>query len=145
MECLFAYTYLWAWGFCSMQEYNLYLDNMFSETPGNELLLELEECSDNYKNTFARLKRYFEYEANTFDTDKFGKFLFKGLEKAYHSDAYDIVEFGSRCYQLWKLLPGFIDHEQPFYVLCYANDPLSWGDEEQTRTLYRDAFSFYKE
>lgn len=118
---------------------------MFSEALGNEVLLELEECSDNYKNTFARLKRYFEYEANTFDTDKFGKFLFKGLETAYNSGVYDIVEFGSRCYKLWRLLPGFLDHEQPFYVLCYADDSLSWGDEEQTRTLYTDAFSFYKE
>lgn len=51
MECLFAYSYLWAWGFCSMQEYNVYLDRMFSETPDNKILLELEECSNNYKET----------------------------------------------------------------------------------------------
>lgn len=45
-----------------MQEYNLYLDSMFSETPGDEVLLELEECSDNYNNTFLiqiNLERFF--------------------------------------------------------------------------------------
>lgn len=49
LECLFAYSYLWAWGFCSMQEYNVHLDRLFSETPNNKILLELEECSNNYK------------------------------------------------------------------------------------------------
>ena len=76
LECLFAYSYLWAWGFCSMQEYNVHLDRLFSETPNNKILLELEECSNNYKETFARLKRYFEYETNTFDSYIFGKTLF---------------------------------------------------------------------
>ena len=80
LECLFAYSYLWAWGFCSMQEYNVHLDRLFSETPNNRVLLELEECSNNYKETFARLKRYFEYETNTFDSYIFGKTLFNGLE-----------------------------------------------------------------
>lgn len=143
MESLFAYSYLWAWGFCSMQEYNTYLDSMFSKTPDDELLLELEECADNYKNTFARLKRYFEYEINGFDSDRFGKILFEGLETAYNSGFYDIVEFGKSCYKMWNMLPDFLNHEQPFYVLCYADDPLSWGDEKQTRTLYEDAFNFY--
>ena len=51
-----------------MQEYNVHLDRLFSETPNNKIFLELEECSNNYKETFARLKRYFEYETNTFDS-----------------------------------------------------------------------------
>ena len=41
LECLFAYSYLWAWGLCSMQEYNVHLDRLFSETPNNKILLEL--------------------------------------------------------------------------------------------------------
>lgn len=145
MESLFAYSYLWAWGFCSMQKYNACLDKMFSDAPDNEVLLELEECSDNCKNTFARLRRFFEYETNSFDSDKFGKTLFHGLEVAYKSKVYSINEFGSRCYELWNTLPGFLDKQQPFWTLSYADDPLSWGDEKQSRTLYEEAFSFYKE
>ncbi len=145
MEVLFAYAYLWAFGFCSGQEYNVHLDEMFLNTPDDEVLLELEECWSNYKETFAKLKRYFEYEANSFDSLKFGKILFNGLEAAYKSDVYNMDEFGSRCYELYKMLPGFLEQEQPFWRLSYADDPLSWGDEEQSRILYEEAFSFYKE
>ncbi|HKM03042.1 MAG TPA: hypothetical protein VJZ04_00355 [Lachnospiraceae bacterium] len=56
MECLFAYAYLWAWGFCPIQEYNNHLDKMFLKAPDDEVLLELEESSSDYKKTFARLK-----------------------------------------------------------------------------------------
>lgn len=145
MECLFAYSYLWTLGFCSMQEYNEYLDRVFLETPDDEVLLELEECSNNYKDTFARLKRYFEYEANSFDAYKFGKTLFTGLETVYNSNLYDIVEYSKMTYKLWSLLPKTLYNEQPFWVLSYADDPLSWGDEEQTRAIYEEAFGFYRE
>lgn len=144
MEHLFAYAYLWALGFCSMQEYNFHLDSMFSAAPDDGVLSELEECSDNYKNTFVRLKKYFEFETNTFDSDQFGETLFKGLETCYNSGVYDIAEFGKRCYELWNLLPDYLNQVQPFNVLCYADDPLSWGDEKQTHTLYTNAFNFYK-
>lgn len=145
MESLFAYSYLWAWGFCSTQKYNECLDKMFSDAPDNELLLELEECSNNYKDTFARLKRFFEYETDYFDSDKFGKILFKGLETAYKSRVYSLAEFGSRCYELWNTLPGFLNKQQPFWTLSYADDSLSWGDEKQSRILYEETFSFYEE
>lgn len=97
MESLFAYSYLWAYGFCSIQEYNEHLDILFSLIPDNVVLLELEGCSSNYKDSFARLKRYFDYEINTFNTDNFGQVLFKGLEKAYRSGVYDIADFGKKC------------------------------------------------
>ena len=127
-----------------MQEYIVHLDRLFSETPNNKILLELEECSNNYKETFARLIRYFEYETNTFDSYIFGKTLFNGLEIVYKSDVYTIAEFGKICYQLWNLLPGFLVQEQPFRTLSYADDPLSWGDEKQSRIMYEEAFRFYK-
>lgn len=127
MECLFAYLYLWTWGFFSAEEYNVQLDKMFSESLDNEVLLELEEYSSNYKDTFARLQRYFAYETSVFKINKFGKTLFKGLETVYNSNIYSITEFGRRCYGLWKMLPEYLSHEEPFFILCYADDPLSWG------------------
>lgn len=144
MECLFAYSYLWVWGFFSAEEYNAALDKMFSEAPDKELLLELEECSSQYKDTFARLQSHFAHETNTFNSDKFGKTLFKGLEAVYNSDVYSISEFARRCHALWKMLPEYLSREEPFFVLYYADEPLSWGDEKQTRKLYEKAFDFYK-
>lgn len=143
MEYLFAYSYLWAWGFCSMEEYNVQLDKLFCESPANEALLDLEECSSEIKDTFARLQRYFTYETNAFNSEKFGKTLFDGLEAVYSSGVYSIADFGQRCYKLWKMLPEHLIQEEPFFVLCYADDPLSWGDEKQTCKLYEEAFDFY--
>lgn len=31
----------------------------------------------------------------------------------------------------------------PFYILSYADDPLSWGDEKQARELYENAIGYY--
>ena len=144
MECLYAYVYLWIGGFCTSQDYNEHLDKKFIESSFDDVLLELEECSSDYKSTFARLNRYFEFEKNMFDSEKFGQILFSGLESSYNSGIYDIEKFASRCYELWKILPNFLCDKEPFYVLSYADDPLSWGDEEQTISLYRDVFNFYK-
>ena len=33
----------------------------------------------------------------------------------------------------------------PFFTMCYADDPLSWGDKDQTRELYEQMFRFYDE
>lgn len=74
----------------------------------------------------------------------FGKALFEGFDMAYHSGAYDIGEFGMKCYAMWKLLPDCLNHEQPFFTLCYVDEPLPWG-EKQNRALLESAFSFYRE
>lgn len=144
MEFLFAHAYLCLFGFYSMQEYNKYLDNKFLENPNDEILLELEECSSSCKDSFALLKRYFEYETNNFNYYLFGKTLFAGLEKAYENDIYTITQFGRRCYNLWNLLPERVSMDEPFYTLNYADDCLSYGDEKRTRELYEEAFEFYK-
>lgn len=47
--------------------------------------------------------------------------------------------------------PIFIFHKpqryssDPFFTMCYADDPLSWGDKDQTRELYEQMFRFYDE
>lgn len=121
MERIFAYVYLWAFGFCSRREYNMHLDDMFTQNVNDELLLELEECSGSYKESS----------------------LFAGLARAYDEESCNISEFGNRCYNLWNLLPGTITMQEPYFTLSYADDCLSYGDEKQTRKLYEKAFSFY--
>ena len=46
-------------------------------------------------------------------------------------------------YNLWEDLPGQIQDIELFWALCYADDPLSWGDEEQTRSIYENMMNFY--
>lgn len=145
MEELFAYSYLWAYGFCDKNEYNDLLDKKFLMNPTNELLLDLEGCSNNYKETFAILYGFFNNGLNNIDSYLFGRVLFDGLEKIYNSNVLTICEFANTTYQIWNLLPESISLEYPFSALCYADDPLSWGDELRTRNIYEDVFRFYKE
>jgi hypothetical protein len=48
-------------------------------------------------------------------------------------------------YNLWEDLPGQIQNIEPFWALCYADNPLSWGDEEQTRSIYENMMNFYED
>ena len=48
-------------------------------------------------------------------------------------------------YSLWESLPGNLQNMEPFWSLCYADEPLTWGDEAQTRSLYETMLSYYEE
>ncbi|MDE6030750.1 MAG: hypothetical protein K2G32_03930, partial [Oscillospiraceae bacterium] len=58
-----------------------------------------------------------------------------------------LKEFGRLGYKLWLLLFDLnIDvYADPFVGLCYADEPLDYGDERQSLELYRHFFDFYKE
>ena len=68
----------------------------------------------------------------TFDYKQFGRILMNKLKTVYQNHT-DIKDFASRMFGLWESLPGNIQNIEPFWILSYADDPLSWGDEEQTR------------
>ncbi|WP_333651632.1 hypothetical protein [Lacrimispora sp.] len=76
MNTLFAYAYLWAFNFISKKKYNAHLDALFLEESNDEILLELEECSSDLNTSFIKLKRYFENEVSSFESNIFGKVLF---------------------------------------------------------------------
>ena len=143
MEELYAELLLWYIGFHSSEKYNALLDEKFLGDSENELYLELERYSSNLLNSMGRFKRYWDHESSEFSPDLFGKRLFASLKLAYDTNQFKISDFGNRCCKLWHLLPGNIDREEPFHTLIYADDPLSWGDEAQTRELYERAFNHY--
>ena len=76
------------------------------------------------------------------DYDVFGKFLLYELNTIYPE--MEIHNFGAKAYSLWNLLPKNIEQKQPFLTLSYADDPLSWGDEKQSRELYEKMFKYYE-
>ena len=144
MEKLICKSLLWKMELSNGEDYNTTLDKMFLENSNNDLLLELESCSSDSDATFDILQRYWKYECGDFSVDDFGKCLLEDLKTVYFSNAFIIAEFGKRCYQLWQQLPREMHTKEPFHTLSYANEPLSWNDEEQTRKLYEDLFDFYK-
>ena len=143
MEELYAELLLWYIGLQTSDKYNTLLDEKFLKNIENEVYLELEGCSSHLLNSMGRFKRYWDYECSEFNCDLFGKQLFEGLKLIYEMNCLEISEYGKRCYKLWQMLPDSINQIEPFHTLLYADDPLSWGDETQTRELYERAFSYY--
>ncbi len=78
------------------------------------------------------------------DFERFGKILMSKLKVVY-VNCSDIKCFASQMYSLWENLPGNIQNIEPFWTLCYADEPLSWGDEKQTRNIYEHMLSYYKD
>ncbi len=143
IEILLLYAILLYVGLVSDEEYKEYLHVLFLKYSDNDLLLELELRTSDIEGT---IKIIFDYcLENDVDYDTFGCFLLSKLEEIYYQDDMDIRFFGSKMYSIWRVLPSDIENKEPFWTLCYADDPLSWGDERQTKELYQKMFQYYKE
>lgn len=144
MEKLVALCYVWAFGLSGKDDYAAELNRLYLENPEDDILLELECLGDDRAAAWARLG----WLADRLNIDSFGKELFAALEKVYSENRFPLAEFGRRCYELWRALPYHpyqYEHIEPFSTLTYADDPLSYGDEGQSRDLYEAAFDYYKE
>lgn len=144
MEKLVALCCLWVFGLGTREDYYAELDRLFLENPEDDLLLELEELGGDRAAALARIG----WLADRLNIDLFGKELFAALEKVYNENKFPLAQFGRRCYKMWCALPYRpyqYEHIEPFSTLIYADDPLSYGDEKQSRELYQWAFDYYKE
>ena len=144
MEKLICKSLLWKIVLTDGNDYSKTLDEMFLSDVNNELLLELEGCSYDYDTAFDILQRFWKYECKNFSVDVFGGCLTEDLKTVYQSNVFHIEDFGRKCYSLWQHLPNELNTIEPFHTLSYADDPLSWGDEEQARKIYEEFFEFYK-
>lgn len=139
-EELLVYAILLYEGFATENEYNKRLDELFLSTPEDDDLLYLEWETD-IKKAIIYVRTHVDY--NNLDLERFGRILMSKLEAVYENCS-DIKYFAGRMYNLWESLPGNIQNKEPFWTLCYADDPLSWGDEEQTRSIYEYMLSYYE-
>lgn len=139
MEELLVYAFLLGEGLEVEEEYQIRLDNLFVNNPTDDDLLELEYLSSDLKESVIYIRTHFDYE--NFNQDVFGRALMQELKKCYENTELKI--FARKMYLLWKNLPDNIQHVEPFFILCYADDPLSWGDEKQTRELYEKMLNYY--
>lgn len=139
MEELFVYAILCGLGFEKYDKYRETLEQLFELNPEDEMLLDL--YSRQYKD--AMLHVHSLMNDYTLNCELFGKVLMKELRDIYL--AVEIAEFAKEMYKLWNRLPSTIDKmEEPFRVLSYADDCLSYGDEKQCRELYESMFEFYE-
>ena len=140
MEELVAYAYLLGMDLISEAIYEEKLNELFLQNPTDEDLLELEFLNRNRTETIAYIRTPLNY--NSMDFDRFGRVLFRLLKPIDAS--MDIQRFGNAMYSLWENLPGNLQDMQPFLTLCYADAPLSWGDEKQSREIYEEMLEYYE-
>ena len=115
------------------------IDKLFENSPSNELYLELEWKSD----AKERMEYIFSNIGfNDINEEKFGNILMKNLNEFFENT--DIHIWADRITDIWHRLPTDIAHKEPFFKMIYADDPLSWGDEEQTIWLYREMLDHYR-
>lgn len=139
MEELLVYALLLYEGFDIEEEYQKCLDELFVDNPTDDDLLELEFMCSDIKKTIIYIRTHVDY--NNFNHNIFGRILMQKLKVYYES--MQLRKFADRMFLLWEGLPGNIQCKEPFHALSYADDPLSWGDEEQTRELYEAMLNYY--
>ncbi len=139
MEELLAYAYLLSEDLIAFDVYENKLNEMFVKDIKNEDLIELEYLCGSAKNTVVYIRTHINY--NSMDINKFGRQLFELLKPIYKT--MDIEPFANAMYSLWKELADNLQNIEPFWTLSYADDPLSWGDEEQTRRMYEEMLVYY--
>ena len=139
MEELLAYVYLLSEDLIAFDVYENKLNEMFVKDIENEDLIELEYLSSSVKDTVVYIRTHINY--NSMDINKFGRQLFDLLKPIYNT--MDIENFANAMYSLWEGLAGNMQDIEPFWTLSYADDPLSWGDEKQTRKIYEKMLAYY--
>ncbi|MBT7121859.1 MAG: hypothetical protein HN948_02490 [Clostridia bacterium] len=142
IETLLAYARLLEFNILTLEKYNEYLNDIFLENPDNDLLLDLQWCSSDIKTSIGTILTYSEMVEINYDL--FGKMLFSELKLFYFKNQMDIQTFALKVRSIWWLLPNSIGQKEPFHAMSYLDEPLSWGDEKQTRELYEKMFEFYE-
>ena len=135
-----AYLFLRLVGIVTEEEYQNKLDEAFLADGENGILLELE-LNDDIWHAIALIEEQIDW--NLIILEMFGKTLMSLIEEHYLK-CPDKKEFGKKTYSLWGILPCAISSEDPFRILSYADEPLSWGDKEQSKGIYQGMFDFYK-
>lgn len=137
MEELFVYSLLYDVGYEKVNEYEETLNRLFLNNPEDRNLLDLEEMA--FKDAMFHLRHLI--NVLSFDTMEFGEQLMSKIKPLY--DGNNIADFGKAMYRLWTLLPEKIKLEEPFYILSYADDCLSYCNEKQCQELYENALNYY--
>ena len=143
MEELLAYAILLYEGIVTEEEYQEWLHALFLAYPDDRTLLDLE-CETNIQEAVIYIRTRADHGYLVLHPETFGRALMEKL-RDYYARCTDLRQCGRKMYSLWESLPGNLQNMEPFWSLCYADDPLTWGDEAQTRSLYETMLSYYEE
>lgn len=121
---------------------DLYLERLhqfFLKHPEDPFLLDLE-CQTDLDEAMLMIRR--RVDCRGLDRNRFGRVLM-GFLKEYYAACGDLGRFAKKARSLWEDFPLNIQKEMPFWALSWADEPLSWKDEAQSRSLYEAALCYY--
>ena len=139
MDELFVEAVLYSVGISNPKGYQEVLNTLW-ESASSELepiLLDLEALK--YKGAMDYLLALL--EGSTVDEAVFGKHLTKRLRELY--ELLPLADFAKKAYIVWAHLPQSLRDHDPFYILSYADDCLSYGDEVRCRELLEEVMNYY--
>ena len=140
MEEIFVYGLLMGFNNEIENLYNEKLDELFLKYPDNSDFLELELLCGNVKESMIYIKEHISF--NDINIENFEKKFIECLKILYND--MNIRDFSELSYKIWNVLPEYISQKDPFIVLCYAGDSLSWGDELSAKENFERIFSYYE-
>jgi len=145
-EIIYFYNILLRVGLVEFSEYKEWLDNVFLEDTENqnELLIELEYATNSKDKTIQILDEFFYDKQSCLDYDLYGKMLTGYIKKIYMNNKCDVEDLSHKLYDMWKSLPYDIDTQEPFHMMSYIDDPISYGDRAQTIDLLERFIDFYE-
>ncbi len=140
MEEIFVYGLLMGFNNEIENLYNEKLDELFLKYPDNSDFLELELLCGNVKESMIYIKEHISF--NDINIENFEKKFIECLKILYND--MNIKDFSELSYKIWNVLPEYISQKDPFILLCYAGDSLSWGDELSAKENFERIFSYYE-
>lgn len=143
MEKLYAYLLLYAIKLVPEAEYEHILDLAFLHNPDSEFMLDLEWNWSDRQKSLSLMGEYWTEHFSSFNEVLFGKTLFQRIQPIYLYEQTGLSDFGEKMYQLWSVLPSWLANKEPFSILCYASDPLSWGEPKLAKSFFEKAMYYY--
>ncbi len=121
-------------------EYSKELDAQFLLNNQNQDFLYLETES-NTKNAMLYILEHFSVSLDS--KDAFGKYLMKMLKRFYQPES--LTDFMSKLHKMWysASFPDSISKEEPFHAMSYVEEPLSWRDVEQCKSICESMLDYY--
>ena len=140
MEPLIVSALLYYAGFRNLDDFDSQLDSAFLADPDNRVLLDLE--TSDTKSALIHVLSFL--NPDKIDMDVFGRLLMRTLKAEYQKAGPDLSSFANKTHLLYSYISAGVGFTDPFDILSYADDPLSWGNETQCRELYQKAFDWYE-
>ncbi len=138
---LYTLALLYMGNFAVEQDYVAALDTLFLKDPKNKELLHLESETDIKE---AMLYCLSHFAPSDDQKEDFGRCLMDKLRPLYKAQS-DLAAFTGALYRIWRdYLERDFGTEYPLYIMSYANDPLTWGDEKQTKELCERMLYYYR-